>query len=429
MNLIIQSMLDDDLYKFTMGACVHQHYPDVTAKYRFFCRTKGADFGDVFKDIKMQVASLAQLEFKPEELEFLDGLGYLPKGYVNDFLPNFVYEPGRRVRTSLDASGQLSLEIDGPWEETILYEVKCLAIINELYFKRLVGGADFADFPDVDAEAERAFGVGMSKLASKMDRLREYPQIKIADFGTRRRFSASWQKYVVARLVEGLGVPQKGGGRMQLVGTSNVSIARQLGITPIGTMAHEFVSGHIALVNNIETAQARAFYTWLQTYKDRLGIALSDTFTTDAFFKDFDGVLARAFSGVRQDSGDPFLFCKHMIGHYRGLGVDPRTKTVVFSDGLDVEMARGLWMRFAGEIGMSFGIGTNLTNDLGFDPLQIVIKMVECNGKPVAKLSDDSGKNTGDGGVVRELQKAYRLTAPLFPTEKEGAPIDEDPRV
>jgi nicotinate phosphoribosyltransferase len=180
-----------------------------------------------------------------------------------------------------------------------------------------------------------------------------------------------------------------------------------IGIKPIGTMAHEYFSAHLAFVDNLRIAQKRALYVWLQEYGTNLGIALTDTFTTKAFFEDFGMVLAQTFSGVRHDSGDPIKFGENVIKHYQKLCIDPKTKTIVFSDGLNIPEAIQIFKHFVGRIGVSFGIGTNLTNDLGPTPLNIVIKLIECNGIPVVKLSDNPGKAIGDPDMVQTVRKTY----------------------
>jgi nicotinate phosphoribosyltransferase len=239
---------------------------------------------------------------------------------------------------------------------------------------------------------------GENRLRNKIDIIRQYPRFTLTDFGTRRRYSARWQRYVVETLKQTC---------PQLVGTSNVKLALDLGIKPIGTVAHEFFSAHLALVDNIVEAQKRALHVWLQEYDNNLGHALTDTFTTDAFFRDFGVVLSNAFQGVRHDSGDPIEFGYKAIAHYKKMGIDPKTKSIVFSDGLDIPKAIEIYKEFAGLIGLGFGVGTNLTNDLGVTPLNIVIKLVECNGRPVVKLSDNPGKAIGDKGTIDKVKKAF----------------------
>ena len=316
----------------------------------------------------------------PEEKEKVRAkFSFLTEDYI-EFLSNYRFNP--QEVTVEDVDGELQIEINGPWRTTILWEVPILAIVNELYFQ------ETSDFKSIEGE-------GIRRLKDKMNLIRQYPTLAISEFGTRRRYSWEHQKYVTTDLIRNC---------PQVQGTSNVKLSMDLDIRCDGTMAHEYISAHIALVDSMKTAQKRALHVWLQEYGTDLGIALTDTFTTPAFFRDFDVVLARAFRGVRHDSGDPIKFGRDVIAHYQKLGIDPRTKTIIFSDGLDVPEAIRIYKEFVGKIGVAFGIGTNLTNDLGVTPLNIVIKLIMCNGKHVVKLSDDEGKGMGDF-ETREIAK------------------------
>jgi nicotinate phosphoribosyltransferase len=193
-------------------------------------------------------------------------------------------------------------------------------------------------------------------------------------------------------------------------GTSNVWLAMRHGVTPLGTMAHEYMQACQALGPRLRDAQAFAFDKWAQEYRGDLGIAVSDTYGMDAFLRDFDMYFCKLFDGARHDSGDPFEWGEKLIAHYRGNRVDPRTKTLIFSDQLSFPLAIDIARRFHGRARTSFGIGTNLTNDLGFEPINIVIKMTECNGQPVAKVSDAPGKTISkDPGYLAYLRQVYGL--------------------
>jgi len=381
---IIDSILQTDLYKLTMQQCIFHQYPNTTATYCFKCRNKDARLGFLADQVWDKVNSMASVSLTEAEEIYLLGLSFMSPDYVN-YLRSYRFNP-KQVAIA-NVNGELVIIIKGPWAETILWEVPLLAIVNQLYFQ------ETSEFKTIEGE-------GIRRLKDKINLIRQYPRFQFADFGTRRRYSADWQKYVVKILHEYC---------PQIIGTSNVKLAMDIGIKPIGTMAHEYISAHLALVDNVREAQKRAFYVWLQEYGTNLGIALTDTFTTDAFYKDFGIFLANGFSGVRQDSGDPIEFGKRMIQHYKDLGIDPRTKSIVFSDGLDIPKAIDLYKEFTGLIGLSFGIGTNLTNDLGPEPLNIVIKLVECNNKPVVKLSDNTTKAIGDKNVIEVIKKAYGL--------------------
>jgi len=383
MNAIIESILDTDLYKLTQQQCVLHQYPSATARYTFKCRNKGVKLGFLAESVRKQVQTMSEIKLTTNERMYLETIRFLRPDYL-DYLGAYRFNP-EQVTIYTGIGEDLIVEIYGTWLESILWEVPLLAIINELYFSYTT------DFRTIE-------GSGIRNLQDKIDIIKQYPHFTFSDFGTRRRYSKKWQAYVVKTLCACC---------PQLVGTSNVKLAQDNGIKAIGTQAHEFISGHIALVDNIREAQKRAFYVWLQEYGADLGIALTDTFTTKAFYQDFGVVLANAFSGVRQDSGDVFQFGREMIEHYKSLGIDPRTKTIVFSDGLDIPKAISIYKEFTGLVGTSFGIGTNLTNNLGAEPLNIVIKLFECNDKPVVKLSDNSGKSIGDEFVIDRIKKVY----------------------
>jgi len=386
---IIDSILQTDLYKLTMQQCVYHQYPSAEATYSFKCRNENIYLGVLASRIQEQIERMKYLSLTNEEKKYLQGINFLKKDYL-DYLAGYRFNPQQvKVR---DHHGVLEIDIAGSWLETILWEVPLLAIVNQLYFEDN-SNFDNSNFKDLKEEGER-------RLAEKISVIQGYPRFQFVDFGTRRRYSRNWQEKVIRDFRSHC---------PQLIGTSNIKFAMDMGIKAIGTQAHEYISAHIAFVDNIREAQKRALYVWLQEYGTNLGIALTDTFTTEAFFQDFDYTLAHSFSGVRQDSGDPFIFGKKMIEYYKNLGIDPRTKTIVFSDGLDIPKAIKLWKEFTGQVGLSFGIGTNLTNDMGLEPLNIVIKLVSCNGKPVVKLSDNPTKAIGDKKVIEDIKKAYYL--------------------
>ena len=382
MEQIITSILDTDLYKLTMQQVVFHQYPEATGRYVFKCRNENVKLGFLADKIKAEIEAMADIELiQDEEIYMRNRLRFLAHDYI-EFLHNYRFNPNCVVIKN--TNGDLEIKIEGPWVQTILWEVPLLAIVNELYFR------ETSDIRSLE-------GKGMMNLKDKMALIRQYPRFTFAEFGTRRRYSKEWQKNVLSTMKTNL---------PQLVGTSNVGLAMNYDITPIGTMAHEYISGHLALAP-IPVAQKRAMHVWLQEYDTNLGIALTDTFTSDAFLRDFDVTLGNAFSGVRHDSGDPIEFGRKVIARYKELGIDPRTKVIVFSDGLDVPTALKIYKEFTGVIGVSFGIGTNLTNDLGVTPLNIVIKLVECNGKPVVKLSDNPSKAIGDADMVEKVKEAY----------------------
>ena len=278
--------------------------------------------------------------------------------------------------------------IKGPWLHTILFEIPVLAIVNEVFFRNT------QPLPDL-LEGRRRLDVKIGQLQAA-----GLSDLKIADYGTRRRFSKAWHEEVLRVLAARLGSGQSSGemsvGRGQLAGTSNVLYAMKLGLVPLGTMAHEYLQACQALGPRLRDSQTYAFESWAKEYRGDLGIALSDVYGMGAFLRDFDPYFCKLFDGARHDSGDPFEWGEKMLAHYIRNRVDPRTKILIFSDGLTVTRTIELYQRFKGRCQLAFGIGTHLTNDLGYEPLQIVIKMVRCNGQPVAKLSDTPSKNMCD---------------------------------
>ncbi len=379
-NMIIESLLDTDLYKFTMMQCVLHQFPGAEVAYRFRCRNVGVELGPYADEIRDEIHHLCSLRFKDEELEYLAGLRFIKSDFV-DFLSLFhLKEKYITVKADSEAPNGIDITIEGPWLHTILFEIPVLAIVNEVYFRHQMPVAD---------EKE-----GMKRLRAKIDLIRNEPDndnLKITDFGTRRRFSRAWQTTVTETLIREL-------GREKFAGTSNVDLARRYGLIPIGTMAHEYLQACQALGPRLRDSQVYGFEMWAKEYRGDLGIALSDVYGMDPFLKDFDMFFCKLFDGARHDSGDPFLWGEKMIEHYRRNKCDPRGKTLIFSDALTVPRIIELYRRFNHRIGVGFGIGTNLMNDLGPEPLNIVVKMIRANGQPVAKISD-----TPEKGMCEDL--------------------------
>ncbi|MBU6421206.1 MAG: nicotinate phosphoribosyltransferase [Gammaproteobacteria bacterium] len=384
--MIIESLLDTDLYKFTMMQAVLHHFPAAQVEYRFHCRTEAAALVNNVEHIRAEVAGLCSLRFTREELDYLRGLRYLKKDFV-DILHIFQLQ---QEFVSIAALGsELEIVIRGPWLHTILFEVPLLAILSELHAESRRNAASLRE--------------GEARLDAKIARLRarpEYRAFRFSEFGTRRRFSRDWQRMVVQRLAEA--VPGN------LAGTSNVLLAKQLGLTPIGTMGHEFLQACQALGPRLADSQRFALQTWAQEYRGDLGIALSDVIGIDAFLRDFDLYFCKLFDGVRQDSGDPFAWGEKLLTHYHQMRVDPLGKTLVFTDALDMEKALRIFEQFHGRIRVGFGIGTHLSNDLGFAPPDMIIKMTRCNGQAVAKISDDPAKTLClDKDYLAYLKKVF----------------------
>jgi len=389
--LIIQSLLDTDLYKFTMMQVVLHHFPGAQVEYKFKCRTEGIDLRPYMDDIRAELGDLCKLRFREDELAYLRGLRFMKSDFV-DFLGLFHFNAKYvKVEPDSEAPGELDITIRGPWLHTILYEIPILAIVSEVYFRRTQPRADVAE--------------GRRRLAAKIEVVRALEpslEFKVSDYGTRRRFSLAWHEEVIRTLKDE--IPQL------FAGTSNVWLAMRNNIISLGTVAHEYMQACQALGPRLRDSQAFAFEMWAKEYRGDLGIAISDTYGMDAFLRDFDLYFCKLFDGARQDSGDPMVWGEKLIAHYLKNRVDPRTKTLIFSDSLTIPRAIEIARRFTGRARLAFGVGTNLTNDMGFEPLQIVIKMTECNGQPVAKLSDSPGKTMSkDEGYLAYLRQVFGI--------------------
>ena len=384
--MIITSLLDTDLYKFTMMQAVLHQFPGAQVEYKFKCRNPGVQLAPYVQEIRDEVRALCQLQFQEAELAYLRSLRFVKSDFV-DFLSLFRLNEKYITITPLD-NGEIDISIKGPWLHVIPFEIPVLAIVNEVYFRNTQPVPDFME--------------GRRRLDEKIALLRGegLEGLKIADYGTRRRFSRAWHEEVLRVLCAKLGTgaqrPEPGHGPGQFAGTSNVLYAMRLGITPLGTMAHEFLQACQALGPRLRDSQIFGLEAWAKEYRGDLGIALSDVYGMEAFLRDFDLYFCKLFDGARHDSGDPCVWGERMLEHYRKNRVDPLNKTLIFSDALTIPRTIELYQRFHGRCQLAFGIGTNLTNDLGYEPLQVVIKMTRCNGQPVAKLSDTPGKSMCD---------------------------------
>ena len=398
MSAIIHSLLDTDLYKFTMLQVVLHKFPQTHSVYHFRCRNLEDTvypLTDILDDLNQQLDHLCQLKFKEDELQYLRGLRFIKSDFV-DYLELFQLKR-RFIQASIDEQGRLDIWVEGPMVQAMMFEIFVLAIVNELYFRRIRSD-------EVLAEGER-------RLQSKLALLKRYekeqnpndPPFLVSDFGTRRRYSYDWQTHVVAAFHQA--------SPNIFRGTSNVLIAKELGITPIGTMAHEFLQAFQALDVRLRDFQKAALETWVQEYRGDLGIALTDVVGMDAFLRDFDLYFAKLFDGLRHDSGDPYIWGDKAYAHYKKLKVDSKSKMLTFSDGLNLEKAWDLHQYFKDRFQVSFGIGTNLTNDMGQTPLNIVLKLVECNGQSVAKISDSPGKTMTDNDTfLAYLRQVFQIT-------------------
>ena len=398
--MIITSLLDTDLYKFTMMQVVLHQFPGAQVEYRFRCRNAGVALAPFVNEIREEIRALCSLRFQDAELAYLRSLRFIKSDFV-DFLG--LFKLGEKyVQVTPLPSGEIDITIQGPWLHTILFEIPVLAIVNEVYFR--------------NTQKQPNFPEGRRRLDAKIAQLQAdgLESLKIADYGTRRRFSRAWHEEVLRVLCARLGTDDRGnGGAGQLAGTSNVLYAMQLGLTPLGTMAHEYLQACQSLGPRLRDTQVFGFEMWAKEYRGDLGIALSDVYGMNAFLRDFDLYFCKLFDGARHDSGDPFAWGERLLQHYRNHRVDPLTKTLIFSDALTVPRIIELHQRFHGRCQLAFGIGTNLTNDLGHEPLQIVIKMTRCNDQPVAKLSDAPGKNMcDDEKYLAYLRQVFDIPSP-----------------
>ena len=397
MSPIIHSLLDTDLYKFTMLQVVLHKFPQTHSVYHFRCRNLEDTvypLTDILPELDEQLDHLCTLKFKDDELKYLRSFRFIKSDFV-DYLELFQLKR-RFIKTGIDEEGRLDIWVEGPMVQAMMFEIFVLAIVNELYFRRIRSDA-------VLAEGER-------RLQAKLALLKQYssqqhpndPPFLVSDFGTRRRYSFEWQKHVVEEFHQA--TPDI------FRGTSTVLLAKELGITPIGTMAHEFLQAFQALDVRLRDFQKAALEMWVQEYRGDLGIALTDVVGMDAFLRDFDLYFAKLFDGLRHDSGDPYEWGDKAYAHYRHLKIDTQTKMLTFSDGLNLEKAWQLHQYFKDRFKVSFGIGTNLTNDMGQTPLNIVLKLVECNGQSVAKISDSPGKTMTDNDTfLAYLRQVFEI--------------------
>ncbi|MBL8387393.1 MAG: nicotinate phosphoribosyltransferase [Hydrogenophaga sp.] len=379
MEPVITSLLDTDLYKFTMWQTMLHRHPQTQAEYRFVCRNQPAfPLTQLLDEINAELDALCALSFNEDELRYIGGLRYIKSDFV-DFLRIFRFQRGF-IEASADGE-RLSIVAKGPQVHVMAFEIFVLAIVNELYFRRF-------DRTAAEAEGRRRLDAKIATIEAFLHEPALSHPFELFDFGVRRRFSRQWQREVVQAFSQRLSQVFKG--------TSNVRLARDLGLVPIGTMAHEYLQTYQALGVRLRDSQKAALEDWVQEYRGDLGIALTDVVGMDAFLADFDLYFAKLFDGLRHDSGDPLVWAQKALDHYTKLRIDTHTKRLVFSDGLTVDKAIAIYRALADRTQLGFGIGTHLSNDVGLQPLNIVMKLTSANGQPVAKLSDSPGKTLCD---------------------------------
>lgn len=367
----VKSLFCTDLYKLNMLRIFFYKFSNLMGRYVFKCRNKGIVFtSSMLKDINESIDYLCTLRFTEEEIQYVSHLPWMKDAYgFFEFLRLFKFNRDY-IKTELDGS-QLKIVAEGPIFMVSYFETFILSIVSEVYYDHT--------YPNMD------FGLAKSKLDHKIELLKKHP-FKFSEFGNRRRWSFDWHEQVIKTLNEK--VP-----RVCFTGTSDMYFAKKYSLIPQGTMAHEFLCLGQGLKNvTLAESQRYMLQQWANEYRGNLGIALSDNLGIDKFLKDFDLYFAKLFNGIRQDSGDPRVVAEKVINHYMELGIDPKTKTIVFSDCLDFEKAAELYEEYKDRIKVAFGIGTNLVCDMGIEPLQCVMKLTQVNGQPVAKISDSDGK-------------------------------------
>ena len=376
MERIITSLLETDAYKFSMGQAIYHQFSDFKTTWSFKCRNEDVHFTkEMVDEIKRQLLLYTELRFKEDELEYLHNITWIKGSYV-DFLR--LWKPRYEDFTiTTDAPCGLSIETKGTWLNTSMYEIPTLAIVNEVYFRMAY---DYDKLMDSFRE----------RLDAKIAKLQngEYDLSAFSEFGMRRRLSGEAQDLAVRRLAEA------DTGKSVFVGTSNVYLAKKYNLKAVGTMAHEWIMcvGQGNHKHNPAYSNWYALDAWVKEYGVLNGTALTDAITTDCFLKDFQLTYATLFSGVQHDSGSPFDWGDKMIAHYESLGIDPKTKTLLFSDSLDFDKATAIKKYFDGRAKIAFGIGTFIANDTDAPALNIVMKTTACNGMDVAKISDVEGK-------------------------------------
>lgn len=379
-DIRLNSILDNDFYKITMQGAVVKLFPDQRVRYSFINRGKHV-FPEGFAErLKQCIAEMAQLKLTAAEKEFLKvNCPYLQLPYL-DFLQGYRYDPSEV--TVVQTGEDLEVYVEGLWYRTILWEVPLLSLISELHY-------------EMDSAQRDSNEIVLQKTIEKAETL-DRLGVTFAEFGTRRRHSYKVHDLVVQALSQN--------NISKFIGSSNIHFAMKYGVKPIGTHAHEWFMFHAAEYG-FKMANQLSLEHWVEVYRGDLGVALSDTYTTDVFFQQFDKKFAKLFDGVRHDSGDPIEFANKTIAHYEKLGINPLFKYIIFSDGLNLEKVEEITHACRGKIGISFGIGTNLTNDVGLKPMNIVMKLTgvqSINGEwmPTVKLSDEPAKHTGDPRMI-----------------------------
>lgn len=402
---IITSLLQNDLYKWSMTMVVYHQFSEYRTTWTFKCRNQNVIFThEMIEEIREQIKAYCQLRYTEDELDYLESIRWIKSSYV-DFLR--LWQPRYEdfeIKEDPSVPCNMTIETNGSWLNTSMYEVPTLAIVNEVYFRFQY------DYNHLIQSFEE-------KLNTKYDAVHDgkYYLGTFSEFGLRRRLSSEAQEMCVKKFSH---LNDTMHCASTFIGTSNVYLAKKYNLTPCGTMAHEWIMcvGQGNHKHNPAYSNWYALDAWVKEYGILNGIALTDAVTTDCFLKDFNLTYATVFSGVRHDSGDPYVWGEKMINHYKSLGFsddDISRKTLLFSDSLNFEKADKLFRHFHDRIKVAFGIGTYLSNDTDVEPLNIVMKTTKCNGCDVAKISDDPGKGMcKNPEYVKYLQRCidWRMT-------------------
>lgn len=390
--MVIKTILDTDLYKFTTSYAYIKLFPYAMGTFTFIDRDDTEYTEGFLEALKSEIHNLSMVQLTSEELEYMAShCRFLPRVYW-EWLSSFRFDPDK-IEVGLDEHRHLQMRVTDYLYKVTLYEVPLLAIVSEIrnqFLNRI---------PDKETL--------LLRLADKVKLSNDY-QMPFSEFGTRRRFSFDVQKLVVAYLKE---------NARYCTGTSNCYLAMKYDMRPMGTHPHEWFMFHGAQFG-YKHANYMALENWVNVYDGDLGTALSDTYTSDSFLSNFSRKQAKLFDGVRCDSGDEIEFIDRLIDRYKELGIDPTTKTIIFSNALDFGKALQIFEYCKGKIRCSFGIGTNLTNDTGFPPANIVMKLSSCKmnvnqeWRECVKLSDDMGKHVGSTTEVGACLHELRLSIP-----------------
>ncbi len=388
-DLSVKSPLDVDFYKYTMAYFVWKYFPDVIVKYKFKNRTKGVILSHLEVSVNQELSDIKRFyKYTEEELNYIHSLQIFPEEFIR-FLA-LVELP--EIKVYKDDDGELAIETEGVWKHSIWWETMVLSTVNNLCYKDLgiLTGKDYK-------------AIGNENITKKIEILKQNPSVRFSEFGTRRRHSYEWQKHIVEILQKE--VPE------QLTGTSNVLLAKELGLKPIGTMAHEMMMVGSRLFGDsdeeIRGSHGKILDMWYELYGEKLSVALTDTFGSKFFFEDFGQERASKWLGMRQDSGSPEIFAKAQIEYYKNLGIDSHNKLFIPSDGLNTKVVVDLTNSFQQDIGVVAGWGTDLTNDCGYKSLSIVMKAVEANGQGLVKLSDNLNKATGKPEDIERYKRIF----------------------